>query len=102
MTGAETGASGTDANASLVADGKTFARLKCGGCHALDQSDLSPSWGAPPMKRLLPRLEFKMLERQPPQDNALNHGDMPPLHLSLLEKDALVAYLNSLANPPSE
>ena len=52
------------------------------------------------MKRLLPRLEFKMLERAPPQEFGMTHGAMPPLHLSFLEKEALVAYLRSIEDTP--
>ena len=50
------------------------------------------------MSCLLPRLEFKMLERASPQVFDMVHGTMPPLHLSLLDKEALMAYLQSIAD----
>jgi mono/diheme cytochrome c family protein len=99
-TGAETADTGTEAFTSLVAEGRTLANLKCGGCHALDRSDFSANWEAPPMKRLLPHLEFKMLERDRGRDAIMTHGQMPPLQLSMLDKEALVAYLQSIADPP--
>jgi mono/diheme cytochrome c family protein len=101
-TGATTDAAASRTSPDLVAEGRTFASLKCASCHALDRSDSSANWDAPPMKRLLPRLEFKLLERDRPQDAIMSHGDMPPLHLSMVEKNALVAYLESLAGPPAE
>jgi mono/diheme cytochrome c family protein len=100
MSGSGTASSGPEAYASLVAEGRTFASLKCANCHALDRGEFSANWNAPPMKRLLPHLEFKILERDRGQDTAMTHGDMPPLHLSMVDKEALVAYLQSIADPP--
>ena len=80
-----------------AADGRRFASLRCASCHAMDRDELGSNPNAPPMKRLLPRLEFKMLERSPSQETDLVHGAMPPLRLSLSDKQSLVAYLESIS-----
>ncbi|SUS03346.1 hypothetical protein DF3PB_10098 [uncultured Defluviicoccus sp.] len=98
-TGAETRGS---TRPDPVVEGRTYASLKCAGCHALDLNDLGPNWDAPPMKTLLPHLEFKILERDRSGDATLTHGQMPPLHLSMLEKEGLVAYLQSLSGSPTQ
>ena len=88
----------TGGPADRVADGRQFASLRCATCHAMDGDRFSPNPGAPPMSRLSPRLEFKMLERTPPQKFDMAHGTMPPLHLGMRDKEALVAYLDSIAD----
>ncbi|HVY87952.1 MAG TPA: hypothetical protein VG942_03740 [Hyphomonadaceae bacterium] len=82
-----------------IADGRLFASLRCGSCHALDRDEFSPNRNAPPMKELLPRLDFKLMERDRVRGVTLKHGEMPPLDLSLSDKDDLVAYLKSISGP---
>jgi mono/diheme cytochrome c family protein len=89
-------ANGSGGQPDPVAEGREFASLGCASCHAMDQNDFGPNPNAPPMKRLLPRLEFKMLERATSPNVDMIHGAMPPLRLSRLDRDALVAYLKSL------
>lgn len=79
-----------------MADGRRFASLRCASCHAMDQDDVSPNPNAPPMSRLLPQLAFKMLDRTRSDSFDMIHGAMPPLQLGMLEKESLVAYLESL------
>ena len=86
-----------DASSRLVADGRLYASLRCASCHALDRDDFSPNSSAPPMKTLLPRLDFKLLQQERVPMVALRHGEMPPLDLSLTDKEVLVAYLKSIA-----
>ena len=90
-------AAGTADHADLVAEGRQFASLRCATCHAMDKEDFGSNPNAPPMKRLLPRLEFKMLKRESSQEIDMVHATMPPLHLSLSDRDTLVAYLKSIA-----
>lgn len=84
----------------LATTGRDYARLRCAGCHAIDQEEFGANPEAPPMKRILPKLAFKMLERQPGKRFDMVHGSMPPLHLSSVEREALEAYLRMIANPP--
>jgi mono/diheme cytochrome c family protein len=86
------------ANERLVADGRLYASLNCSTCHAVDREDFSPNPDAPPMKRLLPRLDFKLIQRSPDQGVMLSHSRMPPLRLTILDKEALTAYLRSISN----
>jgi len=88
----------TGSQVDRVGDGRRFASLRCATCHAMDGDQFSPNADAPPMSRLSPRLEFKMLERTPEQKFGMAHGTMPPLDSSMLDKDALVAYLDSIAD----
>ena len=99
-TSVATSASAPVDPAERIAEGRRYADLRCASCHALDGQAFSPNAAAPPMSRLLPALTFKMLVRGSAREAEMAHGAMPPLRLSVLERDALTAYLESIADPP--
>jgi mono/diheme cytochrome c family protein len=89
-----------DPASSLVRDGRFVASQRCASCHALDHDTTSPHRDAPPMKDLLWRYDPEMLTVDLIEGIRMGHDDMPRLDLSVLETDALVAYLKSISEPP--
>ncbi len=84
------------ARADLAARGRYIAVTLCASCHAIDEERDSPRPDAPPMLTLIDRYDPEMLTEDLIEGIRVGHDGMPNFDMSVLEADALVAYLKSL------
>jgi cytochrome c len=82
-------------DAELVQEGGRIAGARCERCHAIDRSLVSPLEPAPPFRAFaedpaLTEQAIRMLLRT-------SHDTMPTLILDTRQRDAVAAYIKSLA-----
>jgi mono/diheme cytochrome c family protein len=85
-------------NAASVLEGRRAARRYCSRCHATGVSGRSPKAQAPPFGRIAERYRAKPVAGTLFIDGTIvRHPGMPQFEIPIVEADALIAYIRSLA-----
>jgi len=95
------GANDADARVALE-DGHVIAEEECGACHATGTSGDSPRADAPRFRTILSRYRADTLTEELISGIKLGHPDMPLFELNPQGVDSLVAYLQSIQEPPAQ
>ena len=83
--------------AGLIAIGETLAEERCGRCHAIGTSDVSPHNDAPPFRVVASRYPVENLAESLAEGILVGHPDMPVVAFEPDELDAFLTYLDSLS-----
>lgn len=86
---------------SLANDGRDIAEAECAACHAVGRYGESPNAEAPPFRTILSRYRADVLEEELIAGIRVTHP-MPEFQFNPQSTDALVAYLQSIQQPPDE
>jgi Cytochrome c. len=78
-----------------AARGEAFAMRRCGGCHAVGL-DASPAASGPPFWRLERRYNALALQKRFAEVSQHGSGEMPPIEISRVEAEDLLAYFETL------
>ncbi|MDA9426786.1 MULTISPECIES: c-type cytochrome [Bradyrhizobium] len=76
--------------------GRTFARVNCARCHAIDRVSKSPLEIAPPLRTLHRRYPIDSLGEALAEGIYTGHADMPVFELSPDQIHDLLSYLKTL------
>jgi mono/diheme cytochrome c family protein len=89
----------TSQQAVQLARGRVMAEAHCSVCHAVGESDPSPSWvnSNTPFRRLYERYPIAMLEEAASTGRISGHDEMPGFEFPLEDMAALLAYIDSQA-----
>lgn len=79
-----------------LAAGRHVAQTHCAICHAMDQQHESPRPGAPPLSTVLQGYDPDLLASDFIEGVRVGHDGMPVFDLTVIDADALVAYLRSI------
>lgn len=88
-------------NASLAEDGRAIAEAQCARCHAVGEYGESAAPTAPPFRSVLSRYRAEVLREELIQGIQVSHP-MPEFQLNPQGVDALIAYLQSIQQPPTQ
>jgi mono/diheme cytochrome c family protein len=82
-----------------LARGRVMAEAHCSVCHAIGESDPSPTWvnSNTPFRGLHERYPIAMLEQAAVTGRISGHDEMPGFEFTLEDMAALLAYIDSLA-----
>jgi mono/diheme cytochrome c family protein len=80
----------------LAVRGSAIAADRCGACHAVGVSDVSPHKITLPLRELRGRFPVPMLEEALKTGVVGGHDEMPMFDLGLDDATALIAYIDSL------
>ncbi len=87
------------AAADLASDGRDMAEAQCAACHAVGTYGESPNAAAPQFRTLLSRYPADVLEENLIAGIQVAHP-MPEFQFNPKGVDALIAYLQSIQEPP--
>lgn len=76
--------------------GFELLRANCAGCHAIDQSSLSPEPKAPPFRNVVKSYDPSALEEALAEGIMTGHEKMPEFSFAPEQVTAIVAYLGTL------
>ncbi|GGI32988.1 c-type cytochrome [Bradyrhizobium guangdongense] len=76
--------------------GKSYARVNCARCHAIDRRSDSPLKMAPPFRTLHQRYPIDTLEEALAEGIYTGHADMPAFELDPDQIHDLLSYLKTL------
>jgi|SRR5262245_58978708 len=79
-----------------VERGRTFVRLHCAMCHAIDKVSPSPLAAAPPFRTLHQRYPVETLEEALGEGIITGHPSMPEFRLDPDQISDVIAFLKSL------
>lgn len=79
-----------------VERGRTFVRLHCATCHAIDKVSPSPLAAAPPFRTLHERYPVETLEEALGEGIITGHPSMPEFRLDPDQISDVIAFLKSL------
>jgi len=85
--------------------GHELVERKCGGCHAVDMSDIGPNPDSPPLRDLFKRYPIDGLDEAFTKGLSVGHYDMPRFTVAPEERAEILSYLKSLnpcAKPSSD
>ena len=85
---------------TLASDGRAIAEAQCAGCHAIGEYGASPVPEAPVFRTMLNRYRADVLEEEMIEGIQINHR-MPDFQFNPQGADALIAYLRSIQQPPT-
>lgn len=85
-----------------IATGAEIAQLRCGACHAVSSTGVSPNPNAPPFPALSSRYRLEVLQEELINGLHVGVAEMPSFSFSIEEADALTAYLRSIQAPAPE
>jgi mono/diheme cytochrome c family protein len=86
---------------ALAADGRDIAEAQCAGCHAVGTYGDSPNPAAPEFRTVLSQYRADVLEEELINGIRVSHP-MPEFQFNPQGADALIAYLRSIQEAPSE
>ncbi|PZO53861.1 MAG: hypothetical protein DCF16_06075 [Alphaproteobacteria bacterium] len=86
---------------SPVERGQAMAAQNCSGCHAIGRSGDSPAPQAPPFRTLSQNYPLEALEEAFAEGISVGHAAMPEFAFAPDDVNALVAYLQSIQDPPT-
>lgn len=84
-----------------IARGAELAQSQCGGCHATAREGESPAPEAPPFRTLSQNYRVANLEEALAEGISVGHPGMPQFAFPPDDVDALIAYLQSIQDPPA-
>lgn len=84
---------------ALASDGRDIAEAQCAGCHAVGVYGESPNRVAPPFRTLLSRYRVEVLQEELIAGIKIAHP-MPEFQFNPQGAEALIAYLQSIQQPP--
>ena len=94
----------TAASSALADDdlkrGEQLLHQKCGPCHATAKTGDSPRKDAPAFRTLGQRYPIDSLEESLGEGIMSGHPDMPEFSFDADDVGAIIAYLNSIQQPP--
>lgn len=99
LLGACVSQSGPTPQQALAEDGREIAEAQCARCHAVGPIGDSPNAEAPPFRYVLANYHSNVLKEELIEGIRVNH-EMPEFQLNPQGVDALVAYLQSIQQPP--
>lgn len=76
--------------------GQSIMLAKCGSCHAISKTGLSPFASAPPFRDLHRKFKVEFLAEALAEGISTGHPSMPTFVFQPPEIDAIIAYLKSL------
>lgn len=85
-----------------IARGADLAQSQCGACHATGRSGESAAPEAPPFRTLSQNYRVTNLEEALAEGISVGHPAMPQFAFAPEDVDALIAYLDSIQDAPSE
>jgi cytochrome c len=83
-----------------VAAGHELVEANCARCHAISAFDESPNPAAPPFRFLARKYPIDSLQEAFAEGAVVGHHDMPQFQFEPEQIDDLVAYLQSIQEPP--
>lgn len=86
--------------AALESDGRDIAEAQCAACHAVGSYGESATPAAPPFRTILSRYRASVLEEELIAGIQVAHP-MPEFQFNPQGTDALIAYLQSIQQPPT-
>jgi mono/diheme cytochrome c family protein len=86
--------------AALESDGRDIAEAQCAACHAVGSYGESTNPAAPPFRTILSRYRAEVLEEELIAGIRVTHP-MPEFQFNPQGADALIAYLQSIQQPPT-
>lgn len=93
--------SGAAAADSSVAAGQRLVVEKCAPCHAIDRTGASPKPAAPPFRGLAARYPLDHLAEALAEGITTGHPDMPEFIFATDEIEAILAYIETISDPPA-
>jgi mono/diheme cytochrome c family protein len=102
LSGACAGAAPSEAisdQAAMESDGRDIAEAQCAACHAVGSYGDSPNASAPPFRSILTRYRANVLQEELIAGIQVAHP-MPEFQFNPQGTDALIAYLQSIQEPP--
>lgn len=88
------------ASQQLADRGQAMAEQNCARCHAIGRSGDSPASQAPPFRTLSQNYPLRDLEEAFAEGVTVGHAAMPQFAFAPDDVNALVAYLQSIQDPP--
>jgi mono/diheme cytochrome c family protein len=89
------------AQVSLADDGRAIAEAQCSACHAVGEYGDSANAAAPPFRTVLSRYRAEVLEEELINGIRVAHP-MPNFQFNPQGADALIAYLQSIQEEPTQ
>ncbi|MFM1817076.1 MAG: cystathionine beta-lyase [Pseudomonadota bacterium] len=86
--------------AAEVANGRKLLVDNCGRCHAVEAEGASPMRNAPPFRDIYAGRATRELAAVILQGAVSHEPTMPQIEFSLVEVDAIIAYLQSISRTP--
>ena len=86
--------------ASRLEEGQVVAMRLCARCHAVSTDDVSPFEPAPPFRDIAARYSVWHLQEALAEGIVVGHDAMPRFALPPEDIDALLAYMETLGEPP--
>jgi mono/diheme cytochrome c family protein len=86
----------------LLKRGEALLQRDCGRCHAIGKAGASPHKEAPPFRTLGQRYPIEQLEESLGEGIMSGHPDMPEFSYDADDVSAIIAYLNSIQQPPQK
>jgi len=81
--------------------GRALAEQLCGECHATGETGASPHKITPPFRTLAERFPVEMLVEALKTGQISGHDEMPMFVLEMEDMQALIAHIDSFAEPGS-
>jgi len=80
-------------------DGFALLEASCARCHAIGKTGASPLEGAPPLRTLSRKYPLENLSEALAEGIMTGHPDMPQFAFQPTQIDAILAYLQQIAEP---
>jgi cytochrome c len=95
-------APGRAAEKDLTDKGEVLVKENCSRCHAISKEGDSPHPEAPPFRTLSSRYPIEDLAESLAEGIVSGHPDMPIFVFSPADVEAIIDYLNSIQEKPSQ
>ncbi|MGD9981374.1 MAG: cytochrome c [Hyphomonadaceae bacterium] len=85
----------------VEARGARLTQSQCGECHAIGATGESPAPEAPPFRTLSRNYRVANLQEALAEGISVGHPAMPQFEFAPEDVDAIIAYLESIQEPPT-